>query len=109
MTVAPDSIELVETLKTMGYKTLVISTAFQFCTEPLARKAALDAATAIAPPSRRRQAFTGAISPHHDPQDRRRILGGFLQREGIARRTSPCWAMQSRQGGARRASASTST
>jgi hypothetical protein len=30
------------------------------------------------------QAFTGALSPHHDPQDRRRVLGGFLQREGIA-------------------------
>ena len=85
MTVAPDSIELVETLKTMGYKTLVISTAFQFCTEPLARKAALDACYGYrASVNDDAQAFTGAISPHHDPQDRRRILGGFLQREGIA-------------------------
>ena len=85
MTVAPDSIELIETLKTMGYKTLVISTAFQFCTEPLARKAALDACYGYrASVNDDAQAFTGAISPHHDPQDRRRILGGFLQREGIA-------------------------
>lgn len=85
MTVAPDSIELVETLKTMGYKTLVISTAFQFCTEALARKAALDACYGYrASVNDDAQAFTGAISPHHDPQDRRRILGGFLQREGIA-------------------------
>ena len=85
MTVAPDSIELVETLKTMGYKTLVISTAFQFCTEPLARKAALDACYGYrASVNDDAQTFTGAISPHHDPQDRRRILGGFLQREGIA-------------------------
>jgi predicted amino acid-binding ACT domain protein/phosphoserine phosphatase len=85
MTVAPDSIELIETLKTMGYKTLVISSAFQFCTEPLARKAALDACYGYrASVNDDAQAFTGAISPHHDPQDRRRILGGFLQREGIA-------------------------
>jgi predicted amino acid-binding ACT domain protein/phosphoserine phosphatase len=85
MTVAPDSIELVETLKTMGYKTLVLSTAFQFCTEPLARKAALDACYGYrASVNDDAQAFTGAISPHHDPQDRRRILGGFLQRETIA-------------------------
>lgn len=85
MTVTPDSIELVETLKTMGYKTLVLSTAFQFCTEPLARKAALDACYGYrASVNDDAQAFTGAISPHHDPQDRRRLLGGFLQREGIA-------------------------
>lgn len=85
MTVTPDSIELVETLKTMGYKILVLSTAFQFCTEPLARKAALDACYGYrASVNDDAQAFTGAISPHHDPQDRRRLLGGFLQREGIA-------------------------
>lgn len=85
MTVTPDSTELVETLKTMGYKTLVLSTAFQFCTEPLARKAALDGCYGYrASVNDDAQAFTGAISPHHDPQDRRRILGGFLQREGIA-------------------------
>ena len=85
MTVTPDSIELVETLKTMGYKILVLSTAFQFCTEPLARKAALDACYGYrASVNEDAQAFTGAISPHHDPQDRRRLLGGFLQREGIA-------------------------
>jgi predicted amino acid-binding ACT domain protein len=85
MTVTPDSIELVETLKTMGYKVLVLSTAFQFCTEPLARKAALDACYGYrASVNDDAQTFTGAISPHHDPQDRRRVLGGFLQREGIA-------------------------
>jgi|MudIll2142460700_1097286.scaffolds.fasta_scaffold148318_1 predicted amino acid-binding ACT domain protein/phosphoserine phosphatase len=85
MAVTPDSIELVETLKTMGYKILVLSTAFQFCTESLARKAALDACYGYrASVNDDAQAFTGAISPHHDPQDRRRILGGFLQREGIA-------------------------
>ena len=85
MTVTPDSIELVETLKTMGYKILVLSTAFQFCTEPLARKAALDACYGYrASVNDDAQAFTGAISPHHDPQDRRRLLGSFLQREGIA-------------------------
>ena len=85
MTVTPDSIELVETLKTMGYKILVLSTAFQFCTEPLARKAALDACYGYrASVNDDAQAFTGAISPHHDPEDRRRLLGGFLQREGIA-------------------------
>jgi len=85
MAVTPDSIELVETLKTMGYKILVLSTAFQFCTEPLARKAALDACYGYrASVNDDAQAFTGAISPHHDPQDRRRLLGGFLQREGIA-------------------------
>lgn len=85
ITVTPDSIELVETLKTMGYKILVLSTAFQFCTESLAHKAALDACYGYrASVNDDAQAFTGAISPHHDPQDRRRILGGFLQREGIA-------------------------
>lgn len=85
MTVTPDSIELVETLKTMGYKVLVLSTAFQFCTEPLARKAALDACYGYrASVNDDAQTFTGALSPHHDPQDRRRLLGGFLQREGIA-------------------------
>ena len=85
MRVMPDSIELIETLKTMGYKILVLSTAFQFCTEPLAHKAALDACYGYrASVNDDAQAFTGAISPHHDPQDRRRILGGFLQREGIA-------------------------
>jgi len=85
MTVAPDSIELVETLKTMGYKVMVISTAFQFCTEALARKAALDACYGYrAAVNDDAQAFTGALSPHHDPLDRRRILGGILQREGVA-------------------------
>ena len=84
-TVAPDSVELVETLKTMGYKVLVISTALQFCTEALARKAALDACYGYrASVNDDAQAFTGVLSPHHDPQDRRRILGSFLQREGIA-------------------------
>jgi predicted amino acid-binding ACT domain protein len=85
MTVAPDSIELIETLKTMGYKVLAIGTAFQFGTEALARKAALDACYGFrAAVNDDAQAFTGALSPHHDPQDRRRILGGFLQREGVA-------------------------
>jgi predicted amino acid-binding ACT domain protein len=85
MTVAPDSIELIETLKTMGYKVMAIGTAFQFGTEALARKAALDACYGYrAAVNDDAQAFTGALSPHHDPQDRRRVLGGFLQREGIA-------------------------
>ncbi len=85
MTVTADSIELIETLKTMGYRVMVISTAFQFCTEALARKAALDACYGYrAAVNDDAQAFTGALSPHHDPQDRRRILAGFLQREGIA-------------------------
>ena len=85
MTVTPDSIELVETLKTMGYKVMVISTAFQFCTEALTQKAALDACYGYrASVNDDAQAFTGVLSPHHDPQDRRRILGSFLQREGIS-------------------------
>jgi len=84
MTVTADSIELIETLKTIGYRVMVISTAFQFCTEALARKAALDACYGYrAAVNDDAQAFTGALSPHHDPQDRRRILAAFLQREGI--------------------------
>jgi predicted amino acid-binding ACT domain protein/phosphoserine phosphatase len=85
MTVAPDSVELIETLKTMGYKVMAIGTTFQFGTEALARKAALDACYGYrAAVNDDAQTFTGALSPHHDPQDRRRVLGGFLQREGIA-------------------------
>jgi ACT domain-containing protein len=83
--VTPDTVELVETLKTMGYRVVVISSALHFFTETLARKAALDGCYGYrAAINDDAQAFTGALSPHHNPQDKRRILASVLAHEGVA-------------------------
>jgi len=83
--VTPDTVELIETLKIMGYRVVVISTALDFFTEALARCAALNACLGYrAQVDADSQTFTGQLNPHWDPLDRRRLLKGLCDKECVA-------------------------
>lgn len=83
--VTPDTVELVETLKTMGYRVVVITSALHFFAETLARKAALDACHGYrAAVNDDAQTFTGSLVSLPDPQDKRRILAAVLAQEGVS-------------------------
>ena len=79
------SVELIETLKIMGYKVVLNTTAFGFFTEILVRKAALDGCygyeVLVDDDS---QALTGELSPDFEPLDRGRLSSALTAREGVA-------------------------
>lgn len=79
------SVELIETLKIMGYKVVLNTTAFGFFTEILVRKAALDSCygyeVLVDDDS---QALTGELSPDFEPLDRGRLSSALTAREGVA-------------------------
>jgi phosphoserine phosphatase/predicted amino acid-binding ACT domain protein len=83
--VSPATTELVETLKVMGYKVVVFTRAFDFFTDVLARKAALDRCYGFRlPVNDDTRALTGEPDPAVDPLDRRRLLGALMAAEGLA-------------------------
>ncbi len=83
--VTPATTELVETLKVMGYKVVAITRAFDFFTEVLARKAALDRCYGFRlPVNDDTRSLTGEPDLGVDPLDRRRVLAGLLADEGLA-------------------------
>lgn len=83
--VTPATTELVETLKVMGYKVVVFTRAFDFFTDLLARKAALDRCYGFRlPVNDDTRALTGEPDPAVDPLDRRRLLAALLAAEGLA-------------------------
>ena len=83
--VTPATTELVETLKIMGYKVVAITHAFDFFTEALARKAALDRCYGFRlPVNDDTRSLTGEPDPEVDPSDRRRLLAALLAAEGLS-------------------------
>jgi predicted amino acid-binding ACT domain protein len=83
--VTPATTELVETLKMMGYKVIAITSAFDFFTDVLARKAALDACYGFRlPVNDDTRALTGEPDPAADPTDRKRLLATLVAAEGIS-------------------------
>jgi ACT domain-containing protein len=83
--VAPATTELVETLKIMGYKVVAITNAFDFFTEALERKAALDRCYGFRlPVNDDTRTLTGEPDPAVDPLDRRRLLGALLSARGLS-------------------------
>jgi hypothetical protein len=69
----------------MGYKVVVFTRAFDFFTDVLARKAALDRCYGFRlPVNDDTRALTGEPDPAVDPLDRRRLLAALLAAEGLA-------------------------
>ena len=79
------SVELIETLKIMGYKVVLNTTAFSFFTDVLVHKAALDGCygyqVMVDDDS---QALTGELSTDFEPLDRGRLGSALTAREGVA-------------------------
>ncbi|MBN1575427.1 MAG: hypothetical protein JW913_02680 [Chitinispirillaceae bacterium] len=80
-----DTMELLQTLKTMGYVTGLISSASSFFVERLASKLGIEHYYGI-PYSidDDTQCFTGSIEGDFTGIDRQRIIAGIVEREGIA-------------------------
>ncbi len=83
------SVELIETLKIMGYKVVLNTSAFGFFTEVLVRKAALDGCygyeTLVDDDS---QTLTGELSPDAEPLDRERLSSPVRVWESSSTRAS---------------------
>ncbi len=79
------SVELIETLKIMGYKVVLNTTAFSFFTDELVQKAALDGCYGYqVMMDDDSQAFTGELSSDFEPLDRGRLGSALTAREGVA-------------------------
>ena len=79
------SVELIETLKIMGYKVVLNTTAFSFFTDVLVQKAALDRCYGYqVMMDDDSQALTGELSSDFEPLDRGRLASVLTAREGVA-------------------------
>ncbi len=78
------SVELIETLKIMGYKVVLNTNAMGFFTEVLVHKAALDGCYGYEPlMDDDSQTLTGELRPDAEPLDRERLASALTAREGV--------------------------
>ncbi len=78
------SVELIETLKVMGYRVVLNSTAMSFFTEVLTRKAALDGCYSFElPVNDDSHTLAGELNPDLEPLEGERLTAALIESEGV--------------------------
>jgi len=87
LTPTPGTVELIQTLKTMGYQVALVSRAFTLVTDRLRARLGLDHAFGVAAPiDEDAMTFSGRLGGEELAElDRERVLAALSAREGVAR------------------------